>query len=397
VTEKRTDLPAFDYYDPEYCRDPYPKLTELRDQCPVARGENYGGYWALTSHDVIEEALHATDVFSSRHNSIPVPDEASQWGGTPIPPLQYDPPQHDRVKKLLSTAFVPKRVMVYEPEIRAYAVKTLQELRAKGTFDASRDFARMIPTFTLCRLLGVRDDANADQFTEWVERFLDQMMSNPEDAMVAFDELYQFVEGLVKEREASLGEDVISHFLEAEVDGERLTRNEVTLAAHLLIMAGIDTTWSMIASSILYLATHPEEQERLRNEPDLVESAREEFLRIFAPVTVGRIVAKDVVWHGAEMHAGEPVALAIPAANRDPKAFDRADEVVLDRHPNRHLAFGYGIHRCLGINTARLELKVALEEIVRQWPSFHVKEGEEIDWVLGPIRRARSLIITVDE
>lgn len=157
-----SELPAFDYYDPTYVEDPYPILRALRDQCPVSRGEGYGGYWAITRYRDVEEVAHDTDTFSSRYNSLPMPEVEVPA----IPPLQYDPPSHGRIKRLLSTAFVPKRVTIFEPEIRDYTVQLLQTLKEKRTFDASWEFARMVPTFTLCRLLGVRDDANADRFTQ---------------------------------------------------------------------------------------------------------------------------------------------------------------------------------------------------------------------------------------
>jgi cytochrome P450 len=161
--------------------------------------------------------------------------------------------------------------------------------------------------------------------------------------------------------------------------------------AALILIAGVDTTWSAIGSSLWHLATHPEDQKRLAAEPELMATAMEELLRAFAPVTMARVVTGDVEFGGCPMKEGDKVLMNFPAANRDPEVFDRPDTVLLDRAHNRHVAFGSGIHRCAGSNLARMELRVALEEWLRVIPSFTLEEGKEILWAGGQVRGPRLL------
>jgi cytochrome P450 len=164
----------------------------------------------------------------------------------------------------------------------------------------------------------------------------------------------------------------------------------------LLLVAGIDTTWSAIGSSIWHLATHPDDRQRLVNEPELMTTAIEEFLRAYAPVTMARLVAKDHDFHGCPMKKDEWVLLPFPAANLDPAEFVDADKVLLDREENRHAAFGLGIHRCLGSNLARLELRVAVEEFLERFPNFEINGTEnDVVWSVGQIRGPRQLPVRV--
>ena len=159
----------------------------------------------------------------------------------------------------------------------------------------------------------------------------------------------------------------------------------------LLLIAGIDTTWSSIGSSIWHLATHPEDRQRLSREPELIPTAIEEFLRAYSPVTMARIVNEETEMQGACMHAGDRVILNFPSANRDPDAFPDADKVIIDRAVNRHIAFGVGIHRCAGSNLARMELRVAIEEWMARIPEFRLAEGAEVTWAGGQVRGPRQL------
>ena len=163
----------------------------------------------------------------------------------------------------------------------------------------------------------------------------------------------------------------------------------------LLLLAGIDTTWSAIGSALWHLASHPEDRRRLVAEPELMATAIEEFLRAYAPVTMARLVAKDVDFHGCPMKVDDWILLPFPAANRDPEAFERSDEVVIDRLENRHAAFGLGIHRCLGSNLARLELRVAVEEFLGRFPEFELADPAAVRWSVGQIRGPRQLPVRI--
>ena len=189
------------------------------------------------------------------------------------------------------------------------------------------------------------------------------------------------------------GDDLISYLLGAKIDGEPLTESHVIGTLRLLLIAGIDTTWSAIGSCLWHLAQHPQDRRRLAAEPDLMHSAVEEFLRAYAPVTMAREVVKDTEIGGCPYKEGQMVLLSFPAANRDPKMFADADRVVIDRAMNRHIAFGVGIHRCIGSNLARMEITVALEEWLKQVPEFHLDESVAMKWSEGTVRGPRLLPI----
>ena len=187
------------------------------------------------------------------------------------------------------------------------------------------------------------------------------------------------------------GDDLISALLHTEVEGEPVPDLQVMGIAALTLIAGVDTTWSAIGSAMLHLATHPDDVQRLIDEPELMPTAIEELLRAYSPVTMARIVVDDIEVGGCPMQAGDKVLMNFPGANRDPDAFDRADEVVLDRADNRHVAFGVGIHRCAGSNLARMELRVAVEEWLRRIPSFALADHAEVTWAGGQVRGPRTV------
>ena len=195
----------------------------------------------------------------------------------------------------------------------------------------------------------------------------------------------------VGRRKTQPGEDLLSYLLHSEVDGLPVEESVVLGVAALVLIAGVDTTWSAIGSSLWHLATHPEDRDRLIAEPDAMPLAIEELLRAYSPVTMARLVTEDVVFEGCPMRAGDKVLMNFPGANRDPEAFEDADRVILDRALNRHVAFGSGIHRCAGSNLARMELKVALEEWLRRIPTFRLAEGDEVTWAGGQVRGPRHV------
>jgi cytochrome P450 len=377
----------FDHYSDAFATDPFPVLDGLRAH-GVARSEAHGGFWVVTRYeDVREVALHP-EVFSSRYTSVP---KDIGFGDVLIPPLQLDPPDHTRMKKLLVPAFTPARVAQFEPSTRQIAATLLDSLVSKGRFDASEDYARLVTTTVVCQLLGVPEAV--ELFTGWVRRLLEQAAIDPVDAQVAGAELFGFVSDVVGQRRKDPGPDLISALVEIEVEGERLRDDEVLFTAILLVLAGVDTTWGTLATAIHHLATHPSEQTQLRDDPILVDTAREEFLRAFAPVTPARIVTQDIEIAGRQLRKGDMVLVSLPAANRDETEFPEASTVDLARWPNRHLAFGTGIHRCLGVNVARMELTVALDELLRRVPPFRLANADSVGWTRGQVRRPTAVEI----
>jgi cytochrome P450 len=208
-------------------------------------------------------------------------------------------------------------------------------------------------------------------------------------------ELFEYLRAQIDDHIADPRDDLISLLLDSELEGRKLDPFQVGRTIALLLIAGIDTTWSAIGASLWHLAKTPADRERLVAEPDLLPTAMEELLRAYAPVTMARLVREDMDWNGCPMKAEEWVLLAFPSANRDPAAFDRPNEVIIDREENRHAAFGLGVHRCAGSHLARMELRVALEVWLENFPGFELADPEAVRWSGGQVRGPRVLPIRV--
>src|SRR5438034_6002287 len=213
--------------------------------------------------------------------------------------------------------------------------------------------------------------------------------------LINHGELDAYIDARVEEHERDPRDDLTTFLLEAEIDGNKLHPDHVRGTMVLLMIAGIDTTWSAIGASLWHLAQHADDRKRLATEPELMDTAVEEFLRAYAPVTMARLVAQDFEMDGCPMHEGDWVLLPFPAANRDPDVFPDADRVVLDRAENRHAAFGLGIHRCIGSNLARMELRVALEEWMARYPEFELREPAQVTWSAGQVRGPRTVPVRI--
>ena len=251
---------------------------------------------------------------------------------------------------------------------RAWCNELIDRVIATGRADAAQDYAQRIPVRVISWMLGVPDELN-DTFTGWVRDVL-EYGHDPERSVPGLERHRRLLHRqAVEDRRTNPTDDLVSELLQAEVDGEPVPVEHVLGTLALILVAGIDTTWSGIGSAMWHLATHEADRRRLVAEPELIPTAVEELLRAYSPVTMARIAAADTEVAGCPVHEGDRVLLSFPAANRDPEAFERADEVVIDRALNRHVAFGVGIHRCAGSNLARMEMRVAVEEWLRGSPS----------------------------
>jgi cytochrome P450 len=257
-----------------------------------------------------------------------------------------------------------------------------------GTADAAAGYAQQIPVRVIAHILGVPGEL-ADTFTGWVRDVL-EFADDPVRRSAGADALLEFFIAEVARRRTDPGDDLLSELMHSEVDGEPVDDGIVLGTAALVLIAGVDTTWSAIGSSLWHLATHPGDRGRLAGEPDLMPTAVEELLRAYSPVTMAREVVEDIEFEGCPMKAGDKVLMNFPGANRDPGTFDDADVVHLDRAVNRHVAFGSGIHRCAGSNLARMELRVALEEWLARIPEFRLA-GDGVTWAGGQVRGPRTL------
>jgi hypothetical protein len=386
----------FDVMDPRYLADPFSIWDELRATCPIPHTNRRKSSWMPLRYDDVTAIAHDIEHFSSVKVAVIPGDEDEDPEGFDgpnleygLPPISVDPPMHTWTRRLLLPWFSHTRVDSYVPMTRELCQSLLDGFAGANHADAAADYAQQIPVRVIARILGVPTDM-ADTFTGWVRDVL-EFADDPERRQKGAEGLLFFFVDQLEQRRQEPGDDLLSELLHTEVDGKRVDDGIVLGMAALVLIAGVDTTWSAIGSSLWHLASHAEDRRRLVAQPDLMPTAVEELLRAYSPVTMAREVTEDIAYAGCPMKAGDKVLMNFPAANRDPEAFDQPDEVLLDRAHNRHVAFGSGIHRCAGSNLARMELTVALEEWLVRIPDFSLAPGEEISWAGGQVRGPRVL------
>jgi cytochrome P450 len=398
VTDHRTD---FDHADPAYNPNAPEVWKELRDGgCPVAHSDRYGGMWVPITHDTVNEVAYDTENFTSRSVIVSVGRPGDRAIPAPIggaPPITSDPPFHNIARRLLLPPFAPKQIEPWEPEVQRLCNELLDRMGdivpGETIIDAAVQYAQHIPVNVIGRMLGFPSE-DEELFRKFVHDALERINEEP-GTRDGLDDLGAYIDRQVKDHRANPRDDLTSYLCDVELDGNKLSDDHVAGSIILLLIAGIDTTWSAIGSSLWHLAQHPEDHQRLLDDPEVMTFALEEFLRAYAPVTMARMVAKDNDFHGCPMKKDDWVLLPFPAANRDPKKFEDPDTFIVDREENRHAAFGLGIHRCLGSNLARLELKVAIEEFIKRFPRFEL--AGDVRWSVGQIRGPRELPVRILE
>jgi len=389
VTDWGTD---FDVLSRSYVDDPFPIWDDLRQICPVAHTDRRGSTWLPTTYKDVVDLAHDIEHFSSLDITVipftgEEPDEPVLPYG--VPPISADPPLHTFTRRLLLPWFSHRKVESYEAMTRELCAGLVEGFLADGRADAASDYAQQIPVRVIAAILGVPPELS-DTFTGWVRAVL-EFADDEEVRREGTLGLIEYFVSEVERRKQHPGDDLMSALLQTEMDGQPLEDSIVLGVSALTLIAGVDTTWSAIGSSLWHLATHPEDAKTLATDPEAMPLAIEELLRAYSPVTMARVVTGDIEFQGCPMKAEDKVLMNFPAANRDPAAFENPDTVILDRAHNRHVAFGSGIHRCAGSNLARMELRVAIEEWLKRIPEFRIEEGAEVTWVGGQVRGPRSV------
>ena len=388
----------FDHVDPGYAARAPEIWDELRGECPVAHSDRYGGTWLPVRHEDVCAIAKDTDTFSS--NGVVVNDGRPEIP-PPVgfaPPITSDPPFHRIAREFLLPAFAPKPIEAKREATRQTCRELLDDLLADmeagqtDIVDAALGYTQHIPVRVIADMLGV-PRSDGDQFRIFIHRIMEQ--PGTEERVEYEDSIDFYLDTLIAARAEEPQDDLISRMTHATIEGHRLEHEHVRGTCGLLIIAGVDTTWSAIGASLWHMAQHPEDRRRWIEDPEVRPFAVEEFLRFYAPVTMARLVAEDTEFAGRSMRADDWVLLPFPAANRDPEAFEDAGEFVIDRLRNRHVAFGLGIHRCLGSNLARMELTVALEEWMERVPHFELADPAGVTWSTGQIRGPRTLPVRV--
>lgn len=379
----------FDHFTEAYAQHAIEIWEDLRGSCPIARSQKFRGMWVPTCHDDVEAIARDTQTFSSRGPIVAEYGSLAELG-LEVPPISADPPYHTAFRRALLPFFSPGRVEKHRGAVEAHADALIDAFVDAGACDAALDYARHIPVRVIAEMLGIPPE-DEPRFLGWVHHGLETAPVDPNAALEMILDFGAYFVDHVERRRLEPRDDIVSFLVGADLDGRPLDDKEIYGACLLLVIAGIDTTWSAIGATLWHLAQHPSDAQRLREEPELWPTAIEEFLRAFAPVTMAREVVADTVLSGCPMKAGDPLLLPFPSANRDPAAFSDADKVVLDREENRHFAFGVGVHRCLGSNLARMELTVAVQRFVARVPAFRLADPEAVTWSMGQVRGPRSL------
>jgi cytochrome P450 len=369
------------YYDPfsvEIDKDPHPLWKRMRDEAPLYRNEKYT-FWALTRYDDVEKGLVDWDNFRSGKGST----LEMILAGMEMPPgsiLMEDPPAHDVHRSLMSRVFTPKAMLAIEPKVREFCRRTLDPLVAEGRFDFIADLGAIMPMLTIGMLLGIPEEdqvAIRDQIDAGLR--IEGDGEGLPDAGVIFQGIEVFSD-YIDHRTKHPTDDLMTKLITTEFEDEHgvtrtLTRDETIMYIMLLAGAGNETTTRLIGWTGKLLAEHADQRRELAADRSLVPGAIEEILRYEAPSPVqARTVQRDVEYHGQTVRAGEIMVLVNGSGNRDERHFADGDRFDIHRNIDHHLSFGYGLHFCLGAALARLEGRVALDEVLQRWTDW------DVDW-----------------
>ena len=358
-------------FSDETRRNPYRVYDHMRSNSPAFYIPPPFDGWLLFDYDGVKRALSDHQTFSS---AVPAP---RHWF------LFHDPPGHTKLRALISRAFTPRSIANLEPFIRQLSSQLLEQTIKRGEMDVAIDFSVPLPMKIISTMIGI-PAADWTRFKEWSDSILKLSYARSGGAeaeeagrefMAVTAEMNDYLTAMIAERRLAPTDDLLTRLIEAEVDGERLTQEEILGFFQLLIVGGQETTTNLINNAILCFVEHPNELARLRAKPELLPSAIEEVLRYRSPVQwVMRTPRRDIELHGQTIPAGKLVLAVIGSANRDPNFFKDAERFDITRDPNPHIAFGHGIHACLGAALARMESRVAIEEMARRWRHWEVDE-----------------------
>ena len=362
---------------PEYPLDPFPYYERMRAAAPVFQ-DDQSGSWHVFRYDDVQRVLSEHATFSSRMGGDN-PSGSGQLFASSL--ITADPPRHRQLRSLVTQAFTPKAVDALAPRIAGLTDELLGRIATRGSADLIKELAYPLPVIVISELMGIPVE-DRERFKRWSDAIVGQTRAVPasgmQDATTA--EMVEYFLALIGQRRSRPGNDLISSLLSAEIDGQKLTVPELLGFCSLLLVAGNETTTNLIGNAVLCLQESPGTIERLLQEPALIPQALEEVLRFRSPVqSMYRVTATETTLGGKLMPAGAPVVAWIGSANRDEQQFEHPARFDVDRNPNRHVAFGHGIHFCLGAPLARLEARIVLEALLSRLPGLAVTPGARLE------------------
>lgn len=381
-----TDRPAYNHFaPPELPQDDFYDEWEIRrKECPVSYSPEHGGFYLLTRYEDVYAALTDTETFSSAFSAA-IPPQPMKFI-----PEDIDPPEHRQYRRLVNTALSPQKVAEHESWIRQEAVALLDDLAGEREIDVVSRFAGPFPRSVALQLIGVPKE-DLPRISVWTE-YLTFNPRESEEAQQASVDLFGYLGELIASRSAEPArDDLLSAIIHGEVNGQALPIEEMMSYVALLLFGGLHTTTHAIAGSLVWLAEHPEQRRRLREDPAVWPTAVEEALRYTSPSShLGRTATKDTEIGGCPIPAGSRIMTGLGAANFDDAKFSQPREMDLDRFPNTHAAFGFGPHRCVGSHLAKLQLRIALQEFLARFPDFELVDKAALRYAGAEVRGLTS-------
>jgi cytochrome P450 len=392
------DLAAPDFGSPRFKANPFPFYARLRAEAPVfpVKIPFAARAWLVTRYDDVAALLKAPGFSKDRFSNMIRDGRAPiRWLLKLVGPitqnmLERDPPEHTRLRSLVHKAFTPRLIERLRGRVQTVADELLDAAQRKGALELVSDYALPVPTIIIADMLGV-PASDHRKFQRWSNHFIsNSSLGGFVSSVPSLLSFMRYIRKLIEHRRAAPADDLLSALIQAEEAGARLSQEELVAMVFLLLVAGHETTVNLIAGGTLALLQHPEQLERLRQDPSLVEPAVEELLRYTSPVELAthRIAREDVMIAGTPIRRGDMILAVLASANRDEAHFTQPDTLDLSRQPNKHLSLGLGIHYCVGAPLARLEGQITLQTLVRRFPRLRLaKPAESIRWRTGFLMR----------
>lgn len=391
--ETSADYATFDITEKNHRKNVERVWSSMQRQAQLPRSSRHGGFYIVTRYDDVAKAARNTKDFSSAENGIAIPD---MHAGARLLPVESDPPQQTEYRSLFMRFLSKEAIYKHEPMVKAVARNLWGSVMGRPEIDFAQDFARPYPAIVVLTLLGIAD-RDIDRLTYLVDTSIDgaegEGRSGPQ-RIAAARELTDYLNGvLAAKREAPYDpDDVISTIAHSKLPTAPLGPKEQSSLLKIFIFGGFTTTTFAVTSAIRWLLDHPADLSRLLTRPELLQTAVDEFVRFASPGTyLGRTVMRDTTIGDTPLRRGDRILLAPGAANRDPNIFERPDEIVLERSPNRHLGFGHGPHGCMGTHLARLEIHIALQECLTRIGDYRIDTRREIRWASGETQGMTTL------